>query len=219
MTAAGDACSVGSLPRSPRTARGAIVAVDAASPLPRSVAFQYNPDTVTRALRPRGGAVEGGVGAGDAHRMSGAPVETITMKVEIDAADQLERGEQAAGRNGIGDELAALEMLLYPSSFDVLVSAALSLVGTIEILPPESPLTVLVWGPSRTVPIRLESLSIVEDAFDPHLNPIRATVDLSAQVLTYSDLPITDPGYALFLRHQLRKESLADTVARRISVL
>ena len=117
-----------------------------ANPLPRSVAFQYNPDKVARTLRPRGGAAETGVGAGDAHRISGAPVETITMSVEIDAADQLEHGEETAGRTGIGAQLAALEMLLYPSSVDVLVGAALSLAGTIEILPPEAPLTVLVLG-------------------------------------------------------------------------
>lgn len=139
------------------------------------------------------------------------------MKVEIDAADQLERGENAS--TGITGQLAALEMLLYPNSLDVIANSVLSLVGTIEILPPEGPLTVLVWGRSRTVPIRLESLSIAEEAFDPELNPIRATVDLSAQVLTYNDLPITDPGYALFLRHQLRTESLARTVTRRTAVL
>jgi hypothetical protein len=31
-------------------------------------------------------------------------------------------------------------------------------------------------------------------------------------VLTYNDLPVTDPGYALFLVHQVMKETMA-TVA------
>src|ERR1700742_4880681 len=123
-----------SFPGSPRTARGAIVAMDPTSPLSRAVVFQYNPDTVSRALRPRGTAAETGAAASDARRRWGAPVETITMKVEIDATDQLERGESASAGTGIAGQLAALEMLLYPSSVDVINTAALSLTGTIEIL-------------------------------------------------------------------------------------
>ncbi|MEQ7128708.1 hypothetical protein ABN034_29790 [Actinopolymorpha sp. B11F2] len=200
---------MGSFPGSPRTLRGAIVAVDPASPLSRVVVFQYNPDTVTRALRPREAPSDAQVGAADAHRVWGAPVETISMNVEVDASDQLETGDPLAATTGIAGHLAALEMLLYPSSVHVITNAGLLVAGTIEILPPEGPLTVLVWGPSRVVPVRLESLTVTEDAFDPALNPIRATVDLSAQVLSYNDLPVTDPGYALFLVHQVLKETMA----------
>jgi hypothetical protein len=41
------------------------------------------------------------------------------------------------------------------------------------------------------------------------LNPIRAKVDLSLNVLSYHDLKITNPGYMLFLAHQITKEVLA----------
>ncbi len=41
------------------------------------------------------------------------------------------------------------------------------------------------------------------------LNPIRAKVDLSLYVLSYADLKLTNPGYALFLAHQIAKEVLA----------
>ena len=41
------------------------------------------------------------------------------------------------------------------------------------------------------------------------LTPVRASVELSVRVLTYSDLPATDPGYALFLVHQVLKETTA----------
>ena len=61
------------------------------SPLSRIVIFQYNPDSVTRTLRPR--APGGGAGGGqatDAHRIWGAPQETIAMTVELDATDGLE---------------------------------------------------------------------------------------------------------------------------------
>jgi len=203
---------MGSFPGSPRTLRGAIVAIDPLSPLSRLVIFQYNPDQVTRTVRPRAAPTEQSGGASDAHRIWGAPTETVSMSVEIDATDQLEAGDPVASVSGIAPQLAALEMLLYPSSVQLIANTALLLAGTIEILPMDSPLTVLAWGPTRVVPIRLESLSITEQAFDPALNPTRASVELSAQVLTYSDLPVNDPGYALFLVHQVLKEAMA-TVA------
>ena len=200
---------MGSFPGSPRTLRGAVVAVDPASPLSRLVVFQYNPDQVTRTLQPRGAPAGQAVGPADAHRLWGAPVETFTMTVEIDATDQLETGDPVAATAGIAPQLSALEMLLYPSSALVIANTALLLAGTIEILPPEGPLTVLVWGPGRAVPVRLESLTITEQAFDQALFPTRAAVQLSAQVLSYNDLPVTDPGYALFFVHQVAKEAMA----------
>ena len=209
---------MGSFPGSPRTLRGAIVAVDPRSPLSRIVAFQYNPDTVTRTVRPRTGPGQQPGAAADAHRIWGAPVETVSMTVEVDATDQLETSDPVASASGIAPQLAALEMLLYPSSALVIANSALLLAGTIEILPPEGPLTVLVWGPGRAVPVRLESLTITEEAFDTALFPIRASVELSLQVLTYSDLPVTDPGYALFLVHQVLKEAMATVAAGSAAV-
>jgi hypothetical protein len=201
-----------SFPGSPRTLRGAIVAVDPRSPLSRIVIFQYNPDQMVRTVRPRAAPSGQATGTADAHRIWGAPTESISMTVEIDATDQLESGDPVAATTGIAPQLSALEMLLYPSSSLVIANTALLLAGTIEILPPEGPLTVLVWGPGRAVPVRLESLTITEQAFDPALFPIRASAALAVRVLTYSDLPATDPGYALFLVHQVLKEAMA-TVA------
>ena len=203
---------MGGYPGSPRTLRGAIVAVDPLSPLSRIVVFQYNPDSVTRTLRPRassGGASGGGAQATDTHRIWGAPQETVTMTVELDATDGLETGDPLAASLGVLPQLSALEMLLYPSVAQVIVNTGLLLAGTIEVLPPESPLTVLVWGPGRAVPVMVESLTITEQAFDTALTPIRASVELGVRVLTYSDLPATDPGYALFLVHQVLKETTA----------
>lgn len=197
---------MGTFPGTPRTLRGAIVAVDPRSPLSRIVVFQYNPDTVIRSLTPH-------EAAGNTHRISGAPTEQITMTVEIDATDALAAADPLATATGVAGQLAALEMLLYPSSIQVIANTALLLAGTIEILPPDAPLTVLAWGPGRTVPVRLTSLRITEQAFDTSLNPIRASVEVSAQVLSYNDLPPTDAGYALFLAHQVMTEVLASTAA------
>jgi hypothetical protein len=200
---------MGSFPGSPRILRGAIVAVTPLSPLSRIVIFQYNPNELRRTLRPRSAPAEQQVGPADAHRIWGAPTETITMTVEVDAADQLETGDLVAATTGIAPQLASLEMLLYPDSLQVIANTALMAAGVIELLPPEGPLTVLVWGPGRAVPVRLQDLTITEQAFDPGLFPTRATVEVSLQVLSYSDLPFSDPGYTLFLVHQVLKETMA----------
>jgi hypothetical protein len=200
---------MGSFPGSPRILRGAIVAITPLSPLSRIVIFQYNPAELRRTLRPRSAPSEQQVGPADAHRIWGAPTETITMTVEVDAADQLETGDPVAATTGIAPQLASLEMLLYPDSLQVIANTALMAAGVIELLPPEGPLTVLVWGPGRAVPVRLQDLTITEQAFDPGLFPTRATVEVSLQVLSYSDLPFSDPGYTLFLVHQVLKETMA----------
>lgn len=196
-------------PISPRVLKGAIVGVDPLNPLASVVVFQYNPDTMTRRLEPRAVSSEGD--RGEAFRLTGPPKETITLSIEIDAADQLEQANPLATAMGIYPTLAALEMLLYPKSATVIANTALSLIGTIEVIPVEAPMTLFVWGPQRVLPVRLTSLSITEEAHDPLLNPIRAKVDLSLTVLSYYDLPLTSAGEALFLVHHIAKELMATT--------
>ncbi len=142
-------------------------------------------------------------------RLKGAPVETIKLDVEIDATDQLERGDATAASMGIAPQLSALEMLLYPKSAQVILNTALLLAGTIEVIPPMAVFTLFIWGPKRIVPVRLTEFSITEEAHDPSLNPIRAKVSLGLRVLSYNDLPPTHPGFGLFLAHQVVKEAMA----------
>jgi hypothetical protein len=196
-------------PIGPRVLKGAIVGVDPLNPLASVVVFQYNPDTMTRRLEPR--AVSGEGDRGEAFRLTGPPKETITLSIEIDASDQLEQANPLATTMGIYPTLAALEMLLYPKSATVIANSVLSLIGTIEVIPVEAPMTLFVWGPQRVLPVRLTSFSITEEAHDPLLNPIRAKVDLSLTVLSYYDLPLTSPGEALFLVHHIAKEIMATT--------
>jgi hypothetical protein len=200
------------LTRSPRTSRGAIVGLDPANPLASVVAFQYNPDEMTRTLQARAAAGGSGTSEGarnEALRLTGAPIETISLTVEIDAADQLETGDPLATTLGIYPQLSSLEMLLYPKSAVVAANAVLAAAGSIELIPTEAPLTLLIWGIKRVVPVRLTQFSITEQAYDPGLNPIRARVELGLRVLSYSDLETTNPGYHLFLAYQVTKEVMA----------
>jgi hypothetical protein len=194
-------------PLSPRLLKGALVSLDITSPIPQVIVFQYNPDTLTRQLKARG--AQGDAAKGDATRLNGAPEETIKIDVEIDATDQLETGESTAETVGIYPQLSALEMLIYPKSALVIANTALMAAGLIEIAPPVGPFTLFIWGVNRILPVRVEEFSVTEEAHDPTLNPIRAKVSLGLRVLSYNDLSITNPGYYMFLAHQVLKETMA----------
>jgi len=197
-----------SFPRSPKVMKGALVGLDLFNPLASAIVFQYNPETMTRRLQ----AQSLGGGEGDrteALRLKGAPVENISLEIEIDATDQLEKGEGTAASLGIYPQLSALEMLIYPKSSVVIANTVLLGLGTIEVIPPAAPFTLFVWGPKRVLPVRVADFSINEEAFDVNLNPIRAKVSLGLRVLSYSDLSVTHPGYHVFLAHQVVKEVMA----------
>jgi hypothetical protein len=191
----------------PRVISGAIVGIDPTDPKPLVIIFQYNPDSLSRTLQPQMGA-EGGDRT-EALRLKGAPVESIKVDIELNATDQLERDDRTAREMGLYPVLSALEMLVYPRAQRIITNTRLLALGTIEILPPVAPLTVFVWGPKRALPVKLTEFSITEEAHDLRLNPIRAKVSLGLRVLSYSDLPISHPGYSLFLSHQVAKEAMA----------
>ena len=197
-----------SFPGSPRLIKGAIVSIDVFNPIASVIVFQYNPHTLTRSLQASTPTGEG-TAPSEAMRFKGAPVETISLSVDIDAADELEQGESNAVSMGIYPQLSALEMILYPKSALVIANTVLMATGTIEVIPPVAPFTLFIWGPKRVLPVRLTNFSITEEAHDINLNPIRATVTLGLRVLTYSDLSLTHPGYYVFLAHQIVKETMA----------
>jgi hypothetical protein len=198
-----------SFPGSPRLIKGAIVGLDPTNPVASVIVFQYNPDTMTRRLDARTSGGEGD--RSETLRLTGPPRETITLNIEVDATDQLETANPVAVVSGINPTIAALEMLIYPKSAAVLKNQALTLTGMLEIIPVEAPLTLFVWGPTRVLPVRLTSLSITEEAFDTLLNPTRAKIDLTLQVLSYYDLKKTNPGFSLFMAYQITKEAMATT--------
>jgi hypothetical protein len=70
-------------------------------------------------------------------------------------------------------------------------------------------MAILIWGPARVLPVRVASVSITEQAFDPSLNPILAKADLSLKVLTYRDLDLTNPGYWVYMAAFNQKEVMA----------
>lgn len=89
--------------------------------------------------------------------------ETISLAVDLDAADGLERGDRDAVRSGIEVELATL-------------------LAVVREAAAEDALALLVWGAQRLLPIRVDELAISESAFDGRLNAVRARVLLRLTV-------------------------------------
>src|ERR1043166_6246381 len=197
-----------SFPNSPKLVKGGIVLVDpSTSVVIRTIALQYNPDTLTRSLQIK--ALTEGGDRSDALRLTGPPVETIKLDAEIDATDQLEFPEQNQNtvQLGIYPQLAALETIIYPANSQIQANNRLASAGTLEIIPMESPLTLFIWSKNRVLPVRLTDFSITEEAFDPLLNPIRAKVSLGMRVLSVNDLPFDHKGTSLFMAYHQQKEA------------
>jgi len=193
---------------SPILLKGAIVSLDPNIGIPTGIiTFQYNPDEVTRSLKPQPVSPE--PDRTEIFRLKGPPIETIHCTVEIDATDQLASSDPRALAFGIQPQLAALELLVYPSSAVLIANEVLSYLGTIEILPMESALTLFVWSKTRVTPVLITDLNITEEAFDPQLNPIRAKVALGMRVLNVNDVGFLTPAGALYMVYQVEKEALS----------
>ncbi|WP_243788590.1 hypothetical protein [Saccharopolyspora gloriosae] len=202
----------------PKPIRSGIVIVDPERGTPqRVIVLQFNPDTLERSVSPQSAGGEGdsgggGSGSGDkneALRLKGPAEESWKFTAEIDATDQLE----IAAPEGIHPQLAALEMLVQPTTAQLREATRLAKNGTIEISPIEMPLTLFTWGSKRVIPVRLTEMSINESAFDVNLNPIRASLSLGLKLLTVSDLPAGHRGAELYMAHLAQKERLAGVSA------
>lgn len=199
-------------PGAPRLIRGGIVLVDPNTPeVRRIIALQYNPDTLSRTLQVQGTGAEGGDRM-EALRFKGPPVETIKLDAEIDAIDQLENPDTyaTAAEFGIHPQLAALETIVYPSSFQLAENNRQAKLGTLEIAPMEAPLALFIWSKNRVLPVRLTEFSVTEEAFDTMLNPIRAKVSLGMRVMSIMDLGFDHKGGNLFMTYLQQKERLSE---------
>jgi hypothetical protein len=199
---------------SPKLLKGGLVVLaPGGGTVRRQIALQYNPDTLSRTYQVQGtgGDASGGNARAQPFRLKGPAIETIKLDAEIDATDQLADPDAHANAVafGIAPQLAVLEALVNPSVDDLLGIASQADGGTLEILPPEAPLTLFVWSKNRVAPVRVAEFSIVEEAFDPALNPIRAKVSLGLHVMSTDDLGFSHRGGTIFLNYLRNRETLA----------
>ncbi|HEV2415934.1 MAG TPA: hypothetical protein VGX27_14110 [Candidatus Dormibacteraeota bacterium] len=188
---------------------GLVVYADPSTNQPTNIiVFQYNPETLSRGLAPQA-EPNPRQNAGDTQHAL-PPLETYSLAVELDAADQLEIEDSTAIASGLHPALAALELLLYPSSAVMIDQEKKYAQGTSLIQPGRIPLVIFVWGSKRVVPVRITSLTITEQAFDRNLNPVRAKVDLRLSTLTNAELQRAGGSFRdLALTHLQGKEQIA----------
>ena len=200
-------------PRRPKTAKGAIMALKPDSkniiidPNIPTLIFQYNPETLTHTLSSadseetlqKGEKLEAKpVSKPIKERKSNdsSIIELITLTLEFDAAHQLEEPEKNRNvvENGLHPALAVLESIM-TSQFKTR--------STI------TPVLVFLFGRNRSVPVWLQSLKIIEEAFDPNLNPIRVKIELLMRVRSLSEFKKGSIGHALCANHLEHRRTLS----------
>jgi hypothetical protein len=173
--------------------RGALIeyGTDLIGPVPNVVVFQFNPESLSRALqvpaRPTGATQRETTQAGE------KTFERITLKAHFSAANMLEENNPLARLFGIGPQLAALEKMVLPSSkiagavkaaIDKISNAVAPAGPHAQPIPREKyPRILFIWGLARVLPVTIDSMSISEQEFDFLLNPIRAEVDITLSVI------------------------------------
>jgi hypothetical protein len=206
-------------------------------PIPNIIIFQYNPETMTHTwTQPQAVPASAGAKPGNPLAVTGFPGEAFGFTLAMDSSDDIADGTVGAPLaevSGIYSRLAALEMLIHPSSSTTsqgllgTATAALSSAISGGSKPPRPvpantmPVVLLVWGPERIVPVRVTSLTITERLYDTLLNPIHAEAQLGLQVLTPDDLQATSGTltavakiayqYTLSLRQALAIANLVNT--------
>jgi hypothetical protein len=195
---------------SPKIIKGGLILIDPVTGnVQRVIALQYNPDSLSRTLQPQ--STTGSAAFSEPLRLKGPPLETIKLEAEIDATDQLEfpDSHSTAVQVGIHPQIAALETIIYPDSGTLIRNNQMAGAGTLEIVPVAAPLPLFVWSAQRVVPVRITDFSVIEEAFDTRLNPIRARVSLGMRVLNVNDLGFADRGGNVFMVYQQQRERLS----------
>jgi hypothetical protein len=158
----------------------------------RVIPFRFNPEALSRTVAVEAGQSGGGVeGAApqaaaspasetSADTSAGALKESFAIQIRLDFSD---RGDVAQGLDdelGIAPEIAAIEDLVYPAPSPSEATGD----GTQPVRPAQPrPTVLLVWGRHRVLPVRIASLKIDESVFNDKLNPVRAEIEASLEVL------------------------------------
>jgi len=195
--------------------RGAFIEFTSAFlvPIPNVILFQYNPETLTHTWSPAAPASGGAAGPGSNNPLAvtGNPGEEFSFSLALDSQDIIADGSPPAAAlaqaSGIYPTLAALEMLLFPSSSTG--GSALALASSVggSLLSGSSsgvsrsvpvsvvPTVLFVWGPGRILPVRVTSLRVTEKLYDPTLLvPTHADAEIGLKVLTQNEIDALDDG-------------------------
>jgi len=175
----------------------------------RVIPFRFNPESLSRTVAVEAGQSGGGVegaapgaaaapsGEASADAAAGALKESFSVQIRLDFADREQSVSGLDEEFGIAPEIAAIEDLMYPAATESEASSD----GTEPVRPARPRPTVLfVWGRKRVLPVRIASLKIDESVYNNHLNPVRAEIDASLEVLGEAEAR-NDPAVRSALDH------------------
>jgi hypothetical protein len=195
--------------------RGALVAFTPSfiGLVPNVIVFQFNPESITHTWTAAAAATSSDKDSKpNPLAVNGVPGETFSFTLAVDSNDMIADtslnpvGAALAEVSGVYTQLAALEMLQYPtgsSSGGLLggVSASISSSGlglssassASQTVPQSQVPTVLfIWGPQRILPVRVTALTTTERIYDSLLNPSHAEVQITLRVLTPDEIVSVD---------------------------
>lgn len=195
--------------------RGAFVEFGISLP-PLFVVFQFNPLTINRVRtatvnKPATADGTKGVQCGDFVQQvlssSGSSLtkfrnglitvnpETLNFDIRLDATDKLNEGDGITEQFGIAPQLSTLELMMLPKSQSILGGAVSALLGgapknfAFFDNAKNPPVTLFVWGRKKVMPVNITNMTIKEEEFSTDLNPIRATVSVSLEVIEGPNAP------------------------------
>jgi hypothetical protein len=195
-------------------------------PLPNLIIFQFNPETMRHSFSqplPRAQGAPGKSAQTDPQAVSGAPTESYSFTLHLDANEMIASGSETqkflAIGTGVSSRLAALEMLQYPlppkgSSLAGQLTGSVSAAATgasialgaaggqkAQTAVPASQVAaaLFIWGPERIVPVRLTQLAVTETLYDKILNPVHAQADVTLDVLTPPEIKGITPKAVKFI--------------------
>jgi Contractile injection system tube protein len=201
--------------------RGALASIEKTT-LTDVVLFQYNPESIKRSLKPRLSGWKSGESPKEAStrvNFSDAAGQTISFTAYFDSKDADQWFNPVAKALGIAPQLALLEKLINPSVDTVSSAEQTKAGGKMPILTMPAPGTILVWGLTRVLPVRIQSIDITEEAFDALLNPIRASAAISLDVQTYGTRSKDDLEYGRFKSYHQKVETLAKATSSRAAAM
>lgn len=211
----------------PRILRGAFVEYGLSVP-PLFVAFQFNPESITRSRNltyaPASSAVNNNSNdLRDFHKRYTSlstlrdeqsvtvGEETLSFDIRLDATDDLESGDLITSQFGLSPKLSILELMVYPTEESLFSQAVDSLLGDSAgysfTRSPNPPLVLFIWGRKRVLPVNINSLSIQETLYSPTLNPLRAEISVNLTVIEGKSAPYS---YSQACREAMAALSLAN---------
>ena len=159
----------------------------------RVLPFRFNPESLQRSLSIEQGENPAQPAAGEsaaesteqaADASSGSLKHSFNVMIRFDMADRHESSQNIPVELGVAPEIAALEDLLHPSESE---SDAASDGSEPVRARARRPTVLFVWGRKRVYPVRITALSVNESVFNNELNPVRAEIDVSLEVLGETD--------------------------------